>query len=51
MEELVSSGCLKNLLKNRVQQENLRELYEFLTQQKPYFLRKLRKSSKKVTKN
>jgi hypothetical protein len=29
-EELVSSGCLKKLLKNRVQQGNLRELYEFL---------------------
>ena len=30
IEELVSSGCLKKLLKNRIQQENLRRLYEFL---------------------
>ena len=30
IEELASFGCLKKMLKNRVQQENLRELYEFL---------------------
>jgi hypothetical protein len=30
IEELASFGYLKKLLKNRVQQENLRKLYEFL---------------------
>ena len=51
IEELVSSGCLKKLLKNRVQQENLRELYEFLqttkTLSSPYVTQVVKKSNKK----